>query len=1147
MPVHFPPTRAALYRIVLFLSVAIVLFATGVRAQSPQGSRVFEPDAASELSHSEDEFRGLNTPHRSLVASDELLHRLENENASELSDAFARLLSVSLFDRGHLGASVELLRRASHRQPPTQHHAESQLLSVLLSLSSGKTTRQECSILDAELAAICSSDLAEEPLIEGEYFYWRAEVLRSLDEHRAALEYYDSTLALKLPPMSYAHVRYRKAELEEHILLSEEARRDYDSVAALPQPNPFRLLAMLRSASMLRAQGRYELLGERVDAIARLLADTTSRFDHDIENGGYRSLFLPLLRDPSLRQERISSRAERGMTDSVGSALFAPQYPNVYECVLRASVYSSRRAFDSTVRVLDLADTILARPDSNNADLQVRTYLHHLVEFERGWAALENGDNTRAATLFRALADDDSLSNVISKFSRPLVGYTGTFYNDADALRGVQASPALAAPTEHVYDDIPSRARFYAGIALFRAGKFESARDILTALSQDETAIYSDKARYHLALVEFTSNHTIAAEALLEPVATRRTRAGIYSAILLGDINYRKMNFARAAEYFGFALSNLSSYDTALIALSSLERGLSLVALGGWHDAVHDLGEFVLRANLNSPGLDEGLFWYGRALLRVDSVEPARIMFKRVLDEFPSSERRIDAEYGYAWSLFRAGEYVQADRSFERVMKLDSITRYAYDALSRRGDAEYAAGHLSKAVKIYNLAVDRPTFDDYRTARSMFQLGIIRMRSDSARSAINAFQYVVNKVPQTDLLDRCYYNIAVAAYAIKQNERANEAAATIYKKYRSSPFAAKVAYLQAGQRERGGDLAGAYVAYRRIVREYPASPEYVASIFGAIGALASLERYPEAIALADSMYKKNADAAFAPGLLYRKGEVEFEAERFESARTTFEQFAKRYERDTLFAMARLMTARSIIAGKGSHDDARAILADVTLHNAASMAASMAYLELARLAKKDEQKNVATYYTNAFDMRYYSSDAAPQAMYEYAVYVRDGMHLADSSNAIFDELTRRYLIQTNIGARAQLQVASSLINSGEHAKAITRLETVAAAHTGDAIGAGATLDLADQYVALGNHAKALAVFDHSRDVFDLTGDQLGRSYLGSARAQVKLAQKKKAIATLHAMLKLRGIPSSKREQAQALLQTLAPVKKKKKHK
>src|SRR5205085_3926458 len=107
------------------------------------------------------------------------------------------------------------------------------------------------------------------------------------------------------------------------------------------------------------------------------------------------------------------------------------------------------------------------------------------------------------------------------------------------------------------YDDYPMRAKFYAGIALSRAGKNEEARDILTNLSQDPSALYSDKARYHLALVEFKSGRTLQAEQLLMPIALRRTQSGVFASLLLGDIHYRRSSYAKASEYLGFALANL--------------------------------------------------------------------------------------------------------------------------------------------------------------------------------------------------------------------------------------------------------------------------------------------------------------------------------------------------------------------------------------------------------------------------------------------------------------------------------------------------------------------------------------------------------------------------------------------------------------
>ena len=244
-------------------------------------------------------------------------------------------------------------------------------------------------------------------------------------------------------------------------------------------------------------------------------------------------------------------------------------------------------------------------------------------------------------------------------------------------------------------------------------------------------------------------------------------------------------------------------------------------------------------------------------------------------------------------------------------------------------------------------------------------------------------------------------------------------------------------------------------------------------------------------------------------------------------------------------MYRVLLARAMLSAGRSHAEPAKILTDVIERYPDRDAASFGLLTLARMAKKDDLENVASLYKRAFDMRYYSSDSAPVAMYEYGTWLKETANKLDSANAVFDELTKRYLIETNIGAKAQLQIVSTLIASGEHAKAITRLERITSAHSDDAIGASATLEIAEQCAIIGEHTKALATFDHVREVFDLSGEQLGESYLGSARSEVKLGKKKVAITALRKMLTLHQIPQSKRQQAQTLLQTLAPAKKKKK--
>ena len=228
--------------------------------------------------------------------------------------------------------------------------------------------------------------------------------------------------------------------------------------------------------------------------------------------------------------------------------------------------------------------------------------------------------------MFSALAKEDTSQQMNPLFFGGTSDNSGAFYHDEKVLPiGGNAGRSIQLDTSRfIYDDYPARAKFYAGIALSRAGKVTEAREMLTNLSQDPTAIYADKARYHLALVEFKSGRTLQAEGLLAPIALHRTQSGVFASIILGDIHYRRSSFAKASEYFEFALANLPDNDTALRSVASLERGLSLLPLGSWNESAQDLKLYISLASEQTPGLDEALFWLGRAYFRSDSIPQAR-------------------------------------------------------------------------------------------------------------------------------------------------------------------------------------------------------------------------------------------------------------------------------------------------------------------------------------------------------------------------------------------------------------------------------------------------------------------------------------------------------------------------------------------
>lgn len=824
--------------------------------------------------------------------------------------------------------------------------------------------------------------------------------------------------------------------------------------------------------------------------------------------------------------------------------MLASRYASEEILLLTGSAFSGLKQYDSAQHYFSLGEASFQnRSDTIKFDPE-RRYLAHAIKFEHAWVVLSKGENEEAARMFFALAQEDTIERKNPLFNGGTEDNTGIFYHDEKLpVTGRDNFSSNSFGSNFIYDDYPPRARFYAGIALSRAGKAAQARDILTRLSQDPAAIYADKARYHLALVEFKSNRMLQAEGLLVPIALRRSQSGVFASILLGDIHYRRSSFAKAAEYFSFALGNLPDSDSTLRSTASLERGLSLLPLGSWSESAQDLKLYVSLAQPQSEGLDEALFWLGRAYLRSDSIAQARNSFKRVLDEFPKSSRSIDAQYGYAWTLFRNGQYRETDKEFAKVIEMDSITRYAYDALSRRGDALYAGGDLKKALAVYNLAVDRPTFNEYRTTRSLYQLGVIRMRSDSARSAMNAFRTIITKFPKSDILDRAYYDYAVAGFAIKQDDKANEAIATLAAKFKDSPLATRGLYLAAANAEHNNNLQSAYLSYKKIFKEYPYSEEFVPSLFGAINALAKLKKYDDAVALADTFFSKAPKSTYAPRLLFRKGEIELLASNTKKAQQIFEEFGERFPSDTLLPMSRYMLGKAVSVS--DKEKAYGIYKDVTETYQHSDAAPYAFLAMARNERNGKgNSNTATSYTKAFDMEYYSSDAAPQAMFEYANYLKTDLSDPDSALHIYDELIRRYLLETTVGGKSQLEASEILLTSTKKTEAIHRLEKLAKAQEGYELAAESRLRLGQLFRRDGSTKKALAEFEMAREDNSTTKDQLARSYIGSAECQIASGNKKAAKQLLAELLVTRGIPKSRRDTASQLLESITPKKKKK---
>lgn len=1025
---------------------------------------------------------------------------------------------------------------------PNTHHAD--LLTALELLSADGNNRTRAREI---LEGIPEDAFATQAYLLDERNYRLAECYMLERKNMLGKQYYGKVLISNTSALSFL-ARIHLSELYEKTGEREAAIRELGTVASLGQYTPFAYEASIKRLSLLLLSNDSLEIAKELERAEKL---STSIHTNSLDN---HSEFSDWLRGNRENDVRIFSTPihDASKTDSIVGQ-YATPLNAATRTLLKGIYFVKIGQRDSALSLYDEALRLSLRSkDSTLEARDEREFIRYVSRYERAWVLYESKRFAEAAQDFSSLASE--AGSTTNKQASQLASlreqgrYGDNFFEEFEGSASSTSSALDEQESHFYYRDIPERSRYYGAIALSKAGKDDEARRMLTALSQDKTALYADKASYHLALVEFRSGRTYQAEALLKPLAMKRTQTGVYSSMLLGDLMYRRASYGRAYELMNFALINMPSSDSALKPYTHLIRGLSGIPLGLWDKSSQDLEMYIRDANVtgNNAAIEEALFQYGWACLRSDSTRNAASCFRTIIEKYPNSDRAIDAQYGYAWSLFKECKYQQAEKEFYKILEKDTISRYAYDLLSRVGDGRYAQGDYAKALKIYNLAVDRPTFDRYLVTRAMFQLGLARMRSDSARSAMNAFNYIITKQQQSDLVDRSYYNYAIAAYAIIQNDKAEWAVGELLKQYPNSPYASKGLYLSASQAQRRGDDSKALSLYKRFLKEYPNADEFRDALFSTIDLQSENKKESDAIALASQYLREDTlnKRSYTPELLIKKGQIEMQAKKYDNAVITFQSFKPRFSEHSLLPFSYYYTGRTY-AKRGSNDLARATYQQVIDSFPASDAASFALLELARGERENNNyKQAANYYTRAFDYQYFSSDAAPQAMFEYGQLCLDKLNNEDSAITVFDELTKRYLIETSVGGKAQIEIADILLGNGKESEAISRLDKLAAARKGDPMASEIYLKLAGIYRRSGTNRKALAAYDNAREETSRTPDQLGRSLVGSAEMLMATGDKRKAKAVLRSTIDNKSVPREYRIKASSLWDSLQPKKKKK---
>lgn len=1131
-----------------------------VRSGLREHSVPFEPLLEREMETALGEFRELDLES---IASHEL-ERLQYEHRESYAKQ-GLLLSLDLMHslasfhaKRNLEAQRYVQRILSNAPRDSRVYAEAALLSALQHYSHSPLRRLDIEAGLDQLRSVENSESVSAS-VQPELRFWIAEGYRSLGVLDQAEEYYAATLEKSSDPRLNALAAFRRAELHEYKGRYSEAAEGFLTTLETPR-SPLVLLASIRRASALRSAGRYEeVLTEllRSDSILHTAVLATRTSARELAYVSPLVEELMLLRTETDRI--IASTPERyreELKDNV-AATSVPASPLVGSelMLLRGSALLELGRYAEAEIALTQGEDLLESSDSlvRLASPEHVRFIRNALQFERAWSLFQQKKYEAAATEFSKLAEEDAaVGKVVQRRSsatlRDRGRFADPFYEEPTEVSALELDESLLTrstvdTTFFFYNDFPQRARFYSGVSYMRAAKLDDAERVFVALGQDRAVQYSERARYQLGLLNYARKSYLQAETLLEPISSNSTIEGAYASYLMGEMTYRRNLYARAAAYMGHALGALPAEDVGLLAKANLVRGLSLVALNSWEQAARHLAQYAAQPEDVSDYIDEGLFWLGKAYQRIGEHDSAIAVLTTLVTDHASSVRLQDAYYALAWSQFERNEFEASERSFMRVLSIDTISRYAYDVLARAGDANYALGRIEQANILLNQAVDRPAFNNYRTTRALYQLAITRQKLDSSRSAMSVLNYLLNKFPTTEIADRARFNLALSAYTINQNDRAEQEIERIVKGSPASSFAPRALLVAAEERARKNDVTGAIPFYQRIVAEYPNARETGPALFAMQDALIKLGRFPEAIAVGESFITANPDHPLNPEVTLNQGSLLLAQKQPTEAQLLFRGFIERFPEHPQQSRANFLEARSYLA---MGDTAKAYESFSTIARLYDSTASapLSFLELARIERSRSNITQASErYKAAYASRYFSNDASPVAMTEHADMLL-ALERDEEAMPILREITARYLIETRVGARAQMRLASVLDEAGQEDEARRLLTEVGNARLKDAVGGAAVVQLGEIEMKNSRWSEALTQLARAKKDYTLGQDAEIKRLFGVARSQEALGKKADAAYALRVLLTQRGLSASDRERASEWLQRIAPRRAKK---
>ncbi len=571
------------------------------------------------------------------------------------------------------------------------------------------------------------------------------------------------------------------------------------------------------------------------------------------------------------------------------------------------------------------------------------------------------------------------------------------------------------------------QALLYRGVALRAAGRTKDAQEVFTSLALQPDYPYASHAMVEVGQAAYEAEDYSKARTWLEKAEKVSVDAmtTVRAQLLLGAALIEMQQWPKAAEVYARAEQRVLSADPAHIpnkeiylSESRLKRGIALVQTQETQAAIVAITDF-LGNHPKDVRRDEATFWLAEAMYRRDLLVNAQEQYEEVLQRYTASPRREEAFYGLAWTYFRRRDFDKSTATFGQLLKNYPTTRYAVEALARRGDGFYIKQQWKSAVDAYEEAAQRGARSEdgqyaaYQAAQAAYRGGEL---SDAKRLA-KAF---VQNYPSSKLADAAFYLLGWVNFQQDNYQEAIIDFRKLLDVYPTGDMAVRALYTIADAQFNLGEVDAAMDTYRDVMHRFPSHPLAAEAAKAMQIALLGLNRVDEALAVADTFMSVNPMSSAAEAFAFRKAEIFYSGKNYTSAAAELQSYMQRYPSAERQDEALYLLGKTYLNARDM-PQARASFAELGKRFPKSTFVPQGMLDLAvALFESADRRSADSLYKLVVERFPNDTASASRAAFERGVVMRSA---GDSAQALvqFLETADRYP-DTEFGDQARFQVA-----------------------------------------------------------------------------------------------------------------------------